>query len=32
MDNGNLGIICITVVALTLGLFSLARDGKSKAD
>jgi len=32
MDNATLGIICATIVALTLGLFSLARDGKSKAD
>jgi len=27
MDNATLGIICATIVALTLGLFSLARNG-----
>lgn len=29
MDLGALGIICVTIVALSLGLFSLARNGKS---
>jgi len=27
MDNGTLGIICVTIVSLSLGLFSLARNG-----